>query len=367
MFGISFALFFSSALNIVTGIENATQYIKQIILTENWTVSWTTWVFLDWALHRVWADYLCNRVAVWTSTGSCASISNLVSLVNNPSAWWWDNLWNHTATGNIRLWTHYLSYWSTDAWLQVMSDGDVYVSNNLWVSTSNPSQKLHVNWNAYISWWWLKVKWWEPQLHLQPTSTTSTLFLEWNPSSYIKFWWIAWAWSDNFYIGNDTSNSLVFWRLNWTSSYKTVMTIKTWWNIGIWTDSPSTELDINGTIRIRWWVPREGRILISDDDGLASRKSSLSIEVEQSVSSQCIYNLQPWVTQEVIVLCATGYAPLSTMEDTVNIDVDEVQVYFNSPFDWTYDWFKFKIWNRTSRQEDGCFNILCGKFKYVAQ
>gem|GEM_PF-4605380 len=35
LLGISFTLFFSSALNIVTDIKNATQYIKEIILTSD--------------------------------------------------------------------------------------------------------------------------------------------------------------------------------------------------------------------------------------------------------------------------------------------------------------------------------------------
>ncbi|MCF7835215.1 hypothetical protein K9M48_04165 [Candidatus Gracilibacteria bacterium] len=53
LLGISFALFFSSALNIVTGIENATQYIKQIILTSDGTASGTTGIVLDGVNGRI--------------------------------------------------------------------------------------------------------------------------------------------------------------------------------------------------------------------------------------------------------------------------------------------------------------------------
>jgi uncharacterized membrane protein len=35
LLGMSFVLFFSNAFTIVTGIENASQYIKQIILTSD--------------------------------------------------------------------------------------------------------------------------------------------------------------------------------------------------------------------------------------------------------------------------------------------------------------------------------------------
>ena len=42
------------------------------------------------------------------------------------------------------------------------------------------------------------------------------------------------------------------------------------WSIGIWTSSPTAKLDINGTIRIAWWNPWVGKILMSDATGIAS-------------------------------------------------------------------------------------------------
>ncbi len=62
LLGISFALFFSNALNIVTSIENATQYIENIILTNDWTAKWTAWVILDWntSWGRVWSQLFCT-------------------------------------------------------------------------------------------------------------------------------------------------------------------------------------------------------------------------------------------------------------------------------------------------------------------
>jgi len=62
LLGISFALFFSNALNIVTNIANATQYIENIILTNDWTAKWTTWIILDWntSWGRIWAGLFCT-------------------------------------------------------------------------------------------------------------------------------------------------------------------------------------------------------------------------------------------------------------------------------------------------------------------
>jgi hypothetical protein len=49
-------------LNIVTSIENATQYIENIILTNDWTAKWTAWVILDWntSWGRVWSQLFCT-------------------------------------------------------------------------------------------------------------------------------------------------------------------------------------------------------------------------------------------------------------------------------------------------------------------
>jgi hypothetical protein len=137
LLGLSFALFFSSAFTIVTGIENAVQYVKQIVLTSNGTTIWTTWVVLDWATSKVWATYICNPALY-----DCALIASVVSLVNNPIG---DNLWDHTAAQNIRLWNNYLSYaWATNEWLRVFSNNNIGVSKNLYVS-----------WDLNISWTWM--------------------------------------------------------------------------------------------------------------------------------------------------------------------------------------------------------------------
>lgn len=62
VFWMTSVLIFTNALNLVTGIENATQYIKNIILTSDWTASWNTWIILDWntSWGRIWSELYCT-------------------------------------------------------------------------------------------------------------------------------------------------------------------------------------------------------------------------------------------------------------------------------------------------------------------
>ncbi len=63
LLGISFALLFSNAFPIVTGIENATQYIKEIILTNDGRIDGSLWVTIDWSTSwgRIWSDLYCTK------------------------------------------------------------------------------------------------------------------------------------------------------------------------------------------------------------------------------------------------------------------------------------------------------------------
>ncbi|MFZ2151468.1 MAG: hypothetical protein WAZ12_00690 [Candidatus Absconditicoccaceae bacterium] len=91
LLGMSFALFFSNAFTIVTGINNAVQYVKQIVLTSDGTVTGTTGIVLDGVNSRISSNYGCdsdvknckrNNVGVWTDnsiitiTGSTNNIIN---------------------------------------------------------------------------------------------------------------------------------------------------------------------------------------------------------------------------------------------------------------------------------------------------
>ena len=95
LLGLSFALFFSNALTIVTGIENATQYIKQIMLTSDWSAKWTTWVVIDWytSWGRIWSDLYCTK-----GFDKCINVKGLISTWDiGPYLSWviktWDLAW----------------------------------------------------------------------------------------------------------------------------------------------------------------------------------------------------------------------------------------------------------------------------------
>ncbi|MCF7835497.1 hypothetical protein K9M48_05655, partial [Candidatus Gracilibacteria bacterium] len=59
LFGILFALMATQAFTIVTGIENAVQYIKQIVVTSDGTASGTTGVFIEGLSGKVGANRFC--------------------------------------------------------------------------------------------------------------------------------------------------------------------------------------------------------------------------------------------------------------------------------------------------------------------
>lgn len=82
LLGISFVLFFTNAFNITTNIENASQYIKQIILTDDGSTKWTTWVVIDWNTSggRIWANRYCTL-----DFSKCISIKSIVTT--------WDVVW----------------------------------------------------------------------------------------------------------------------------------------------------------------------------------------------------------------------------------------------------------------------------------
>ena len=201
LLGISFALFFANANTIVTGLTNAVQYIQKIVLTSDWTVSWTTGVVLDWLTSKIWATSICNTslsycVAIQNLTGSetdptVASYIKSITSQNitnrttaygrwdhatqsylkteiDPQVWtitnwkrciWvgsqvvcttdapaWDNLWNHTATANINLASHWLSPDGTNKWLYIDSN---WVAWRMWIWIV-PNYALDVNGNAII-------------------------------------------------------------------------------------------------------------------------------------------------------------------------------------------------------------------------
>ncbi len=90
LLGIFFVLFFTNAFNIVTDIENASQYIKEIILTDNWNTKWITWVIIDWntSWGRIWSDKYCTL-----DFSKCVTVKSIVST--------WDIVWRLVTTWDL--------------------------------------------------------------------------------------------------------------------------------------------------------------------------------------------------------------------------------------------------------------------------
>lgn len=84
LLGMSFVLFFTNAFTIVTGIENASQYIKEIILTSEWSSKWNTWIIIDWytSWGRMWSNLYCTL-----DFSKCVTIKNLISTWDLGGLW----------------------------------------------------------------------------------------------------------------------------------------------------------------------------------------------------------------------------------------------------------------------------------------
>lgn len=70
-----------------------------------------------------------------------------------------------------------------------------------------------------------------------------------------------------FFAGQTSGDTI---RFDWTDWIRNNVLYNNGTNIGINTTSPSTRLDVNGTVRIRGGVPGNGKFLVSDATGLAS-------------------------------------------------------------------------------------------------
>ncbi len=151
LLGIFSVVLFTRAINIVTSIDNATQYIKQIIVTSDWTIGWSQAVVID-------ANATNNLVVSWGAR------------FNSDIRVDWDILWeqatfstwgfNNVLSENYcdKDWTTCKTIddiWWTSYWNNGMTQGVIYYNSwNVGIWTDNPSQALEVSWNIAVSWTW---------------------------------------------------------------------------------------------------------------------------------------------------------------------------------------------------------------------
>ena len=157
-----------------------------------------------------------------------------------------DNLGNHTATQNIRLNKHWLSYDGDDEGVFVDKDGKVGIG------TTSPATKLHI-YDATSG----------PIITLSGLDTNYRGLTIKNTSN-----------NEKWFIGNNTSSNFV---IRATNSNDILTVSSSTGNVGIGTSTPSVKLDVNGSIRSSnlatpWGVPN--RCLYVGLDGIIQAKSS---------------------------------------------------------------------------------------------
>ncbi len=287
-------LFFTNATNIATNIDNAVQYIKQIVLTNNWSSSWTTWVILDWSNSKVWSDRYCDRnmlnckkiptiLTTWdintlatTDLSSCNNWEtprfNWTSriCVTNTDKYIYSSSFNSSNWVLTLIWSWWSSNITTSLDWRYRTGTDLFVSDSNWVhysawnigiwTNSSSSEKLQI-WNinqigsnysciADNIWWsYIRIIWNYDNSVVDQACTIPTIrskkpniqlnYVWINPST-INNWKINWWTSINFDYSSDWSN------------YINKMTILSGWQVWIWSSNPTCWwsstcwLEING-------------------------------------------------------------------------------------------------------------------------
>ncbi len=141
------------------------------------------------------------------------------------------NVWTNTSTLEVSSW----SILSADSWNKLLGNFEflnaktenVYnVLGRIWIGEQNPIRALHLSWNSDI------------ELILEQKAAKAN-FKKWN---LVAAWW------------NSTTEADFFIRqLNdlWNSWITTFFIKWNWWNVWIWTSTPSYKLHVNWTA---WWT-----------------------------------------------------------------------------------------------------------------
>ena len=220
---------------------------------------WATWAvwatgatWPEWRQWPVWATWATGPQWFtgprWNTWATGATWPQWIQWIQWPvgpqwpaGTWFVDNLWNHIATQNIRLWSNRLNYtWTTSAWLRLLSNNNVSISNMLevscWDKSANKWIKIWDDSRIYDDdCWWV----WNE----------TTLYVESNDAVWIK--------SNNLYwIFVATNWKVGIW---WTTIPAYPLTVSGNWqflnnlyingNVGIGKTNPSERLDVNWTTK----------------------------------------------------------------------------------------------------------------------
>jgi len=307
----------------VTVNELAPNSVTNVKMADN---SVTTNEIVDWTISN-W-DLANNSVNSSKVADNTLTASDLAA----------DSVWsselietnNYTVWSLVSNWNIWVYNWaSPKVWLSTNGDWvflwNLKVSGNVWIWTTNPSEKLHVVWNARITWiancsWklytdsnWKILCWTISETDPQVGSNTTNYVPKWNGSALVK-----WAIYDNGNIWIWTTSptnklSIVWWGLdidsNWDNNRGSVYELNWWlvlssevtsrrvydmfiqpsWNVWIWTISPTEKLQVSWSIKATWHIHADN--MYAYDGGSIGWFVSASTQNDNSISLNASYNM----------------------------------------------------------------------------
>jgi len=189
-----------------------TQFLQKLILTDG---SGATGVVLDWINKKIQSDTICETDWSW-----CKSISSLFTGTNTDTnlTTWEVNLMESDpvfmATSGDFLRDELWSTWA--------SNSINYMSGNVGIWTNSPNSKLDVNGDVNI----------KDELYM---NWDRVMNLNWN-SNILQIGDIDWGWFSTSIF--DENNNKILNVIDW--------------NVWIWTNTPTSKLDVDWATKI-WW------------------------------------------------------------------------------------------------------------------
>lgn len=259
---VMLATYAAGTLDISTSLENAVQYIQQIVLTSDGSNLWTTGVFIDGAGKiGIGTDSPTTSFQIDGNSGSI--YADIRPTTENPYIWfnndrslsWWIFIsdWYEKSLikswGPLRLTTN----------PTIAPDLVIATWGNVGIGTYTPWSELEINWDFTLShgtnriikvggqtttWNWdsLYVYWWDSfGLPLSAAKVWWSIFLQWGVP----------AWLHNQF---DPEGNYYKWR-------GSIILNSSGWNVGIGTTStPWAKLEVNGNIKFTnsWYLFTDG-------------------------------------------------------------------------------------------------------------
>jgi len=203
-------------LQVRKDIVDSVAVIKKVVFTEDWMTNGDSWVVIDWwswAIATSWDVSVWWKLCLWNKC-----------VTDLSEWWWWESLWT--------TWNNWINY----------------ISGNVWIGTTAPTDSLDVKWWIKSSEWWT-YSWWAVKFKYNSINSSSS--------------WVVYIWDQNWNVTNShwvaawkvIANSELWykWRSQWTSSVQTW----TWWTANsycIWVACTAFCLDSSRKIKWMKWL-----------------------------------------------------------------------------------------------------------------